>query len=622
VFLAVGVFGWAIRFDFLNYDDPIYVSANARVRTGLSVENVLYAFRPTIGLWHPLTWISYLIDSSCFGKAPWGFHLTNLLLHTGNTLLVYWVFLFMTRKHGSSLILALLFGLHPVQVEPVAWISSRKDLLCGLFWLLTLAAYAAYVRKGSFWFYWIAFIMFLCSAMSKATAMTLPFSLLVLDFWPLGRLDKSPLRAALRRCLIEKIPFFLVAVGIVLMSVYAARTGGSLRTTEELPLLTRLSNVPVYYLRYFIAAIFPVSLSPHYPLRSEVEPFWRVASGSVVLIALVILAFRLRRCAPFVSAGVVWFVITLAPVSGLVQVGGQSIAMRYLYMPILGILFAVVWSVASLARRFSKNNVIGVAAAMSIAVVFGILSFLYLQHWRDTESVFRRVVNVQPEDDLGHATLGAELFERGEIGSAFDHLNTALRLNPNQPTAHVGIGRYYVAVGRRDEAEQAFRRAIALDPENYIALTNLGALLAESGRLQEAEKAYVAAIKLNDTYEDAWNNLGNVYTAQQRFDRALECYKQALEINPNHAGALSNVGALYLFMQRPAEALPYLEAALRLDPTDTSARLNLAVGLEQLQRLEEAVEQLKIILRDQPSLENAKRFLRDLEHRLQQGEKR
>lgn len=607
------VYARVVRFEFLNYDDPIYVTANPHVLTGLTLDNIRWAFLPSIGLWHPLTWLSYQLDASLFGQSPVGFHATNLLLHVINVVLVFLVFTSLTNSPYRSLFLALLFGMHPLNVEPVVWVSSRKDVLFALFWLLTVGAYARYTRRRRVAGYLLVTFLFLCSAMSKAMAMTLPAALLLLDIWPLQRLSPSRLNGYVLKTVLEKLPLFLISVAIMVMSVYAARMGGSLRTSEEISWAARLSHLPVYYVRYLTKTFVPFSLSPHYPLYGGVEPLGSVLGSCILLGLITVGVCTYFKRAPYAAVGWFWFLITLAPVSGIVHVGGHSIAARYMYIPSIGLLLMLVWGGTDILRVLGSPALLAPVLGGTLATVFGITSFHYVSQWRSTETVFRRVIDVVPEDDLAHATLGVVLFDRGDLEGARRHLTEALRLNPSQPSAHVGMGRLYAALGKKEDAENAFRTALKIDPENYVAFTNLGALLAEEGRWSEAESAYTAALEQNPYYGDAWNNLGNIHLVRGEYEKAIECYTQALLYSNTQASILSNMGAAYLMQGKPKDAVRCFETALELQPRDADTELNLAVALESLGNRDQALAHARRALELQPEFKKAKDFLRHLE---------
>lgn len=619
VFLTTAVLGQVVYFEFVNFDDNIFVTHNPMVQKGLTAQNTVDVFaRPYYGLYHPLTWLSHMLDVELFGLEAGGHHLTNLLFHILNSLLLYTLFRMTTRTTWPALFVALLFAVHPLHVEPVAWISSRKDVLSTFFGILALMAYSRYGQSRSKGMYAAALAAYVCALMGKPMAITLPFVMLLMDFWPLRRTENHGPRAPVAtwsKLIAEKAPFFLVMAVFTVIMLYASRTGGSMRTLDEVSLVHRLSSPPVNYAAYLFRTIWPINLAAPYPLQPTPPHIGIVAGSLVLLIAVTVACWAARRRAPYLIAGWLWFLGMLVPVIGVVRIGNHATADRYTYVPLIGIFFAVVYGVYALSRRSRAIRYASVAAGAAAIAVSSYLTWLQAGHWRDTVHVFRRAIDVTENADLAHTGLGHALFGRGAVFEAEEHFRKAIEINPANPDAHIGYGRVLRGQGALEAALPHFEFGVEKKPDDPIALNHLGVALMELGRLDEAERHLREALRLAPEDELARNNLGNLALQRGDIREAKRLFGEVLERNPKAAETISNLGAAYLMDGDPFGAAELLEQAIALKPDDAMARLNYAISLDRMGRYDEALRACRRALEIDPGLSNAIRFLNHLESR-------
>jgi len=482
------VFGQTLSFDFVNYDDPQYVTENALVQSGITWAGIMRVFTHSdYSFYHPLTTLSHMLDIQVYGLNPSGFHLTNVILHAASTLLLFLILHSMTGSVWRSALVAAVFSIHPLRAESVAWITERKDTLSGLFFMLTLASYVRYVRKvagrksqvegGVFWLWWsgsygLVFLCMAASMLSKATVVTLPFVLLLLDFWPLRRLSPASLgssyggqalgRRDIRRIVLEKIPFFLLSAGICLVTVITANE--SLHSEGNRVLGMRLSNAMVSYVTYLFELVAPVNLAVLYPYPVETIPFWKSGGAVLLLGGITLLIVRNIRKRPFLLTGWLWFLGMLVPMIGIVQAGGQAHADRYTYLSQIGLLIAVSWLlgdwVISRRRRMVASFLVG-------AVLLGLMLGARVQarYWSDSVSLWIRSLNCTTENFVAHGSLGAALFVEGETDAAIQHFKASLAIESGRSEVWNNLAVAYAELEQWKAAIFAARRALIFAPE-------------------------------------------------------------------------------------------------------------------------------------------------------------
>jgi hypothetical protein len=475
---AAAVFGQMRRHGFVSFDDGVYVYENPMVLKGLTLDGIAWAFRTFHAAnWHPLTWLSHMLDVSVFGVDPGSHHLVSLALHAAIAVLVFQVLRSSTGATARSAAVAALFCLHPLHVESVAWIAERKDLVSTWFGMLSVLAYVGYARRPSALRYCGALLAFVASLMGKPMLVTLPFVLLLLDWWPLSRPE------SFRRLVWEKIPWFALTALSAVVTVVAQRRGGAVASLEAFPLRVRVANALVAYVGYLVKTIWPAGLSYFYPLDTE-GIGWRAIASAVVLAAVSIAAVLQARSKPFLLVGWFWYLGTLLPVIGIVQVGSQAMADRYTYFPLIGLFIAAVWSVADRMARLHPATT--VAAVSACLCALAIASWFQVRTWRSGIALYAHAVEVDPHNWAALSNLGGEFLERGDPAAAEDVLAEAVRLRPDNALAHAGLGLAFEQEGRSAEAAESMRQALALQPDNPALILDLGRLLRKSRRARTA----------------------------------------------------------------------------------------------------------------------------------------
>ena len=516
--VTVASFWPAVGCDFIYYDDQDYVTENARVQQGLTLENMKWSFlNPVSDHWHPLTVLSHMLGCQLFGLNPWGHHLINVLFHALNAALVFALLQKMTGARWRSLFVAALFAIHPLRVESVAWVSERKDVLSGFFGLLSLLFYARYAQRRKTAncqlptanSYLLALFFFALGLMSKPMLVTWPFVMLLLDYWPLNRFQLSTFSlqlSALRRLLFEKIPFFALAAAGSVATFVAQKHGGSLRAAGILPLGARAGNALISYCRHLEKMFWPVDLAVFYP-HPGYWPLTKVLLAGGLLAGVSSLLFVNRRRYPFMLMGFLWFVGMLVPVIGLVQTGKQALADRHTYLPSLGLLILVVWGVIELTRRWRYQGRMLSVAGIAAIILCMALTRQQLGYWRDGETLFRHATAVTENNYVALDNLGFTLGKKGRFDDEISQYLEVIRLKPDYVDAHYNLGNALRTKGRFDEAILQYQEAIRLEPDRAESHNNLGAVFAVKGRLDEAIRQFQEAIRLKPDYPQAINNL-------------------------------------------------------------------------------------------------------------------
>jgi len=480
---TAGVYAGLAGHRFISLDDGRYVTANPRVAAGITWGGVVWAFTTWhAGNWHPLTWLSHMVDVQVFGLNPTGHHLVNLAWHCANTALVFAVLLRLTGARWRSAAVAALFGIHPLHVESVAWVAERKDLLATFFGLLALGAYGSYARRPGVGRYTTVAVALTASLLSKPMLVSLPFVLLLLDVWPLGRLAGAtrPGRR-LPRLLLEKLPLLTLAAASGVVTFLAQRGWGAVKPLAVLPASVRLTNAAMSYVVYLKKTIWPTDLAVYYPHADALPPPWQIAAAGLLLTALSLVAARQVRRRPFLLTGWLWYLGTLVPVIGLVQVGGQALADRYTYVPLIGVFLALSWGAADLARRHRGGAAILGATAAAAIIALASVTWGQVRHWRDTASLFGHAVSVTEGNWMAFALLGKDALDAGRPAEAVAHLRRSLTINPYTTAAagiHTNLARALANTGDLEEAIEEYRRALSIDSSSERARRELAAILA------------------------------------------------------------------------------------------------------------------------------------------------
>ena len=575
--ITIVVFAGVRNYPYINLDDPWFVANNAIVNQGVSVHTIWQALTDAPqGNWIPLTWMSYMVEIQLFGLDPGRQHLTNVGLHVISTLLLFLLLSRITARLWASAFVAALFAVHPLHVESVAWTAERKDVLSTMFLMLTLLAYAEYTRKPDLKRYLLVAVLFTLGLLSKSMLVTVPFLLVLLDCWPLARLSLATVR--------EKIPLFVLTGILSVVTFIAQNAAGAISDVVEVPVFIRVENGLVSYLTYILHMFWPAGLALHYPFRNPMPRGLLIAAG-LVFIGMSILAIRVVNRVPYVTVGWFWYVGMLVPVIGIIQVGRQSMADRYTYVPIVGLFIILTWGMSDLLAPFRNRNKVLALAALATVLLCMIAAQKQVSYWSESATLwqhsldstgdnpyargllagalmlradelarqsrftdaigqFSEALRLKPDLDEARSRLattynnfGSELGNEGNIAGAIAQINEALRLNPNYAEAHNNLAIRLAGLGKLDEAIQQMAEAIRLKPEWADLHLNQGSFLAGAGRIDLAIAEYSEALRLNPNYVKAHNNLGKAYRERGRIDDAMREFSEVLRINPNDPGA-------------------------------------------------------------------------------------
>jgi tetratricopeptide (TPR) repeat protein len=532
------VFGQTLHHEFINFDDSDYVLKNSRVTNGLTLNGIVWAFTHVhAGNWHPLTWISHMIDCQFYGLNPAGHHLTNIIIHAVTAALLFLVLRKMTGALWQSAFVAAVFAIHPLHVESVAWVAERKDVLSGLFFVLTLGAYGRYVRGGGFFRYATVLALFALGLMCKPMLVSVPFVLLLLDYWPLRCFEQKG--ATPGKLILEKLPFVALGLAACFMTVIAQRA--AIQPIEKFPILLRLGNAVVAYVDYLRQTFWPVDLAIFYPWEVARINSQNVALAGGILAAISIIVFFLRRRGYLVT-GWLWFLIMLGPVIGIVQVGNQAHADRYTYLPQIGIVLMVTWAIGDLVGRSrALRYSIGTIAVLAL-IPLAWLARAQTAFWRDSEKLWTHALAITTDNTVAEENLGQALYLRGEVNDALLHLDKALRIEPNDAIAHGAIGAILLRVPQQQtEGFAHLRRSLEIYPDQAAVQSTFGVALLEAGEPDESKKHLERAIALDPAESDAHYNLGNTLLALRRPKDAVAEYERAFQLNPHDTEALNNL---------------------------------------------------------------------------------
>ncbi|MGO9147156.1 MAG: tetratricopeptide repeat protein [Desulfomonilia bacterium] len=599
IIIAACVFAvyWQVNgFNFINFDDPVYITTNKDIRHGLTIDGLKFAFICVYASnWHPLTWISHMLDVEMFGLNPGMHHLTNVLLHILNSILLFLVFERMTGALWRSAVVAALFALHPIHVESVVWISERKDVLSTFFWMLTMLAYHWYVMNKTISRYLLVALLFGLGLMAKPMLVTLPFVLLLLDFWPLRRNELSfrltstdslheqnmwphiNLHGAVP-LILEKTPLIVMAVIAGSETFYAQWVGGAVNSLGQVPLAMRVQNAITSYVAYLWKMIWPMHLAVFYPYPWH----FNIAVVASCLIFLTIVTFTViivGKRMPYLATGWLWYLGTLVPVIGIIKVGSQAMADRYTYIPLIGIFVMVVWGLRDIFSRWSYGKVALGSLALIILALLTWATSIQVATWKNSEILFSHALAVTKDNYLAHDNLGVALFDRGDVDGAIKHYRESIRLRRNYVNAQCNLG---VALAKKKQYAEAFthyRECLRIKPGYSEAYYNMGVALADLGRKDEAVKQYTEVLKNYPRHENAHRNLGLLLAEKGNFDEAIAHYYKALDANPDNVGTRINLADSLLKKGNIERALIQIEEALKIDPKN----LNLHTKFEEIQ---------------------------------------
>jgi len=593
--VTLAVFLPATHFQFTTYDDPDFVTANPEVQAGLTAHGFKWVWHSEVARnWHPVTMLSHMLDCQLFGVKPGWPHFVNILLHAANAVLLFYLLMRLTGTIWRSAVVAALFALHPLHVESVAWVAERKDVLSTLFWFLTLWAYARYAdgvrfQLSNFKFYALTFVLLAIGLMCKAMLVTVPFVLLLLDYWPLGRTK----RVSCALLVAEKIPFMALSACLCVVTYTIQQHGGSVISVNNLPMSYRIGNAFVSYWRYIGKMFWPENLAGLY-LRSGDWPDWEVALAAAAFLAVSALAVWQRRKRPWLAVGWFWYVGTLVPVIGIIQAGLQTMADRYTYVPLLGLFIILAWGGWEFANAWGVRGLApGVVAGALIGCA--VLTSHQLTFWRDSESLYTRMIDVTPNNYMAHYNLGNFYSKEGNTAAAMTNYEAAVQEEPNYADAHSNLGGILLDEKRYDEALPHYRAAARTNPE-YVHFFNLANALADAAsarhdpdQFAQAVAAYHQALQLNPGASQARQNLGLTWQAEGSNSQAIAEFAEAARLDPNRLDSWRSLAISCARQNRMAEAEAAFRQIVRLRPDDSSAYGNLGNALAAQNKFDEAI---------------------------------
>jgi tetratricopeptide (TPR) repeat protein len=582
VIVILGVYWNLSRYDFINYDDSVYISENQRIQAGLTKENLAWSFNLHENkevYWHPLTWISHMLDVELYGMDPGRHHLTNVIFHVFNTLLL---FLFLHRMTGAlwrCAFVAALFALHPINVESVAWIAERKNVLSTFWGLLALWAYTGYAKRPVLLRYSGVALFLALSFLAKPMLVTLPFVFLLLDYWPLKRIEfEQSIRISLDRAgrlIFEKMPLLILSAFSVYLSAASTRGAGTVVALQSVPLMLRIENALVSYLKYIGKLIWPFDLAIFYPYP-EIIPLWQVMGSIAVLSAISFGALRTLRHHPYLAVGWLWFLGAFTPVIGLVQVGvWQEMADRFAYVPFIGLFVMIAWGVPHLVNRWQYKRLGLTVAAGGFLLFLTMTTHAQIRHWPNSLTIFEQAIKATGGSWVAHNNMADGLMNCGRSDEAIKHFNLALQHNPPQPEAvYYNLATALTFQGKNQEAIECFTEALKLNPEYVNAHINMAAVLTRQGRINKAINHYLKAIQIEPNSDKAHFDLGNILLAQGRIDEAINHFSWVLRINPLFAEAYNRKGLALMQKGMLEEAILHFRKASNVKPDYLDAQKN------------------------------------------------
>ncbi|MBC8434627.1 MAG: tetratricopeptide repeat protein [Desulfobacterales bacterium] len=618
---AVVVYGQVGNHEFIHYDDRVYVTENRHIQNGWTKEGVIWAFTSKLhGHFHPLTWLSHMTDCQLFGLNPGLHHLTNLFVHIINTLLLFFIFNKMTGALFKSAFVAALFSLHPLHVEAVASIASRKDVLSALFWMLTMLAYNHYVKHKGFMRYFAVFFFFALGLMAKSMLVTLPIVLLLLDYWPSRRFRcVSPTREhddlkqktkfskdqrlLLFQLIGEKLILFILMAVAAVAAVFIMQTRDefALSLTKLLPTKYHLANALVSYVSYLKKMFWPFDLAIPYPFR-DMPPMWQVGGSFFLLFGITFFAFWKRRDYPYLIVGWLWYIVTLLPMIGVLAIGPQAMADRYTYIPTIGLSIIITWGVCDMLVRWRLPSITLAVSSCIFILILTICSWQQVRYWKNSITLFERTVRITHNNPVGQYCLGYSLEFKGRLKEAVYHYKEALRDSPGFVKVHNNLGAVLLRQGKTTEAVSHFREAVKHNPDSEVAHVNLANAMAFLGRQEEAISHYKEALRIKPDYEIAHMNLGVIFARMKKFDLAIDHYTEALKIDPRLAEVHYNLAGALVHKGNLKEAIFNYNEVLKINPKHVASHFNLGVVFSQQGNLKKAVFHFNETLKINPNL--------------------
>jgi tetratricopeptide (TPR) repeat protein len=607
---------WPVQnYGFLNYDDQLYVTENIKTQSGLNTSNIVNILKDihSEGNWHPVTMLSHALDWGLFRDKAGGHHWTSVIIHILNAVLLFFFFQLTTGAIWRSALIAALFALHPINVESVAWIAQRKNVLSTFFWILTMLIYVWYVKQPNWKRYFPVLISFSLGLMSKPMLVTLPFTLLLLDYWPLQRFSikvqpeyrqsdakgRSQKKTRPFVLVLEKVPLIMLAAIASYLTLYAQKAVNAVVDIQSFPLLYRLGNALISYALYIKKMLWPFDLAVFYPFNYNMA-LWHIILAALPIMLLTVLVLFYVRKFPYLLTGWFWYLGTLVPVIGFVQVGSQSMADRYAYVPLIGLFLMLTWGMGDMLRkRISEKYTVIIA----VLIVLGLTMTTYhqIKYWKDTLTLFSHAVDVTKNNAYAHSNVAGELLVQGDVDEAMVHLEKALSLTPDDYNTLVRAARAYHVHGNNEKAIEALRRAIQGHPDYARTYHDLYRILSGMGRKEEALQVYIRAVELNKNNPDIYFGYGSVLAERGDHEEAIVQYEKALKLRPRDAGAYFNIGVVLAAKGDYDAAMNRFKDAIRINPDYAPAHYRLALILKQKGFLEEATKHYREAVRINPA---------------------
>lgn len=592
IFITLAIYWQTGSHEFVSLDDDMFVTDNVNVKSGLTEKNIIWLFNPVPGAgWHPVTWISHIFDFQIYGNQPRGHHLTNVFIHAATTILIYFLFIYLTGSNLKSIFVAGLFSLHPLQVESVAWVAERRNVLFALFWFLTLLCYSIYVKNGKIKFYIFSILFFLFGIMSKPMIITLPVVMLLIDFWPLNRYSILKNDGGIerfifsftiaKRLLLEKIPFIILSTISILITLNIPTIAELIPGAQDLSFELRAANAITSYVKYIARMFWPTDLAVYYPMPNSI-PLWQVIFSLLILISISVAVIWHGVRKPYLVVGWFWFLITLVPVIGIIQFGTHAMADRYMYVSGVGLFLVVAWGVPDITKTISHQKHVVLALALVVLLICTYLTNNQLAYWKDSISLYRHTLRVTNNNILIHNNLGVALGEKGFLDEAMLEFAKSIAIFPDYYRAHNNYGLALAGTGRLEEAILEYRRAIEINPNFSDAHNNLGLALASMGRLDESIAEYAKALAISPDHLSAYNNLGLALVGKGELDRAIDVFRKAIAIDPACFEAHYNLGRTFARQGHIPLAIQEYKKVLEIKPDSAEARKSLEFALEQL----------------------------------------
>ncbi|MFZ1982139.1 MAG: tetratricopeptide repeat protein [Smithella sp.] len=611
---------WPVQnYDFINYDDQGYVTSNDLVHAGFTGKSFLEAFNKNyLGNWHPLTMLSHMLDWQLYESHAGGHHWTNVIIHIFNTILLFLLLRTLTGAMWRSAFVAVLFAIHPINVESVAWIAERKNVLSTLFWIGTMLFYVRYVKSPNWKRYLPVLICFALGLMSKPMLVTLPFTLLLLDYWPLGRMKIEQLNedqiiettgVALKKkkmlfLVIEKIPLIVLSAFFSYLTLFIQKNAGAVSSLHSFPLSYRLGNAVISYELYIRKMFWPFDLAAFYPLNYNIS-LWQVIFPALLLIVITVFVSVYFRKSPYLLMGWLWYLGTLVPVIGIVQVGDQAMADRYAYVPFIGLFIMLTWGALAIIRKHFSSRIILIIPLLIITGLT-IVAHRQVKYWQNTFTLFSHALDVTQNNAFAHSSVAGQLLMQNKVNEAMLHCEKALLLNPHNYNTLVRIARVYIIRGEKDKAIDALQQAIQVQPGSVKAYDDLYVILMQMGRIKEALQEYRKVADIDRDNPNIHYNFGNALAMHGDYDEAIVQFKKVIQLRPLDAGAYSNIGVILMLLDHKDTAISYLKEAVKINPDYAYAHYELSIVLKQKGMVEEADYHFNEAIRIDPAYKNKK----------------